>query len=435
MKKFNIFPYLFVFLATFVVLQLFNKSPDPVLSSGEVGLKTAEDEYAIGKDIRVDVQNNQTEAIEVVQECTEIDGQKLLLPPFKVLKYENEGFAEVRNTSSLPACTESLVTTIQPSEKETFSLLNYSYSDFGEIGRYKLELDLSGPEQPSEVITDEIRVVYSTPEFEIHEPGVFTKLWRGIIYQPILNVLIGILVYMPGHKLGLSIILLTIIIRTILLVPSQKAMKAQLRMQEMQPKIEELKQKYKDDQARLAQETMLLWKTSKVNPLSSCLPILLQLPILIALYSVVNGGLSPDRSALVYDFMPAFSLHEIDPIFLGFDLLTRSVIVLPIIVGGLQFIQMQLMQAKQKKKKAAQKEGATPKPMQNEMEMANKMMKYIMPVMIAVFTAQLPAAVGLYWGTSTFYGILQQLVVNKEGSNPKSAEDDVQIRVINRKQQ
>lgn len=422
MKKFNIFPYLFVFLATFVVLQLFNKSPDPVLSSGDVGLKTAEDEYAIGKDIRVDVQNNQAEAIEVVSECSEIDGQKLLLPPFTVLKYENEGFAEVSNTSSLPACTESLVTTIQPGEKETFSLLNYSYSDFGEIGRYKLEL--TSPED-----------TYSTPEFEIHEPGVFTKLWRGIIYQPILNVLIGILVYMPGHKLGLSVILLTIIIRTILLVPSQKAMKAQLRMQEMQPKIEELKQKYKDDQARLAQETMLLWKTSKVNPLSSCLPILLQLPILIALYSVVNGGLSPDRSALVYDFMPAFSLHEIDPIFLGFDLLTRSVIVLPIIVGGLQFIQMQLMQAKQKKKKAAQKEGATPKPMQNEMEMANKMMKYIMPVMIAVFTAQLPAAVGLYWGTSTFYGILQQLVVNKEGSNPKSAEDDVQIRVINRKQQ
>lgn len=422
MKKFNIFPYLFVFLATFVILQLFNKSPDPVLSSGDVGLKTVEDEYAIGKDIRVDVQNNQTEPIEVLSECTEINGRRLLLPPFTVFKYENEGFNEVNNTENLPECTDSIVTTIQPGEKETFSLLNYSYSDFGEIGRYKLDLTVT-------------EATYSTPEFEIHEPGVFTKLWRGIVYQPILNVLIGILVYMPGHKLGLSVILLTIIIRTILLAPSQKAMKAQLRMQEMQPKIEELKQKYKDDQARLAQETMLLWKTSKVNPLSSCLPILLQLPILIALYSVVNGGLSPDRSALIYDFMPAFSLHEIDPIFLGFDLLTRSVIVLPIIVGGLQFIQMQLMQAKQKKKKATQKEGAAPKPMQNEMEMANKMMKYIMPVMIAVFTAQLPAAVGLYWGTSTFYGILQQLVVNKEGSNPKSSEDEVQIKVINRKQQ
>ncbi|MEK9159461.1 MAG: YidC/Oxa1 family membrane protein insertase [Patescibacteria group bacterium] len=420
MKKFNIFPYLFVFLATFVVLQLFNKSPDPVLSSGDVGLKTVENEYAIGKDIRVDVQNNQAGAIEVLSECNEMDGRKLLLPPFTVLKYENEGFTEVSNTANLPECTDSVVTTIQPGQKETFSLLNYSYSDFGEIGRYKLQLNLA-------------EVAYSTPEFEIHEPGVFTKLWRGIIYQPILNVLIGILVYMPGHKLGLSVILLTIIIRTILLVPSQKAMKAQLRMQEMQPKIEELKQKYKDDQARLAQETMLLWKTSKVNPLSSCLPILLQLPILIALYSVVNGGLSPDRSALIYDFMPAFSLHEIDPIFLGFDLLTRSMIVLPLIVGGLQFIQMQLMMTKQKKKKAAQKEGSAPKPMQNEMEMANKMMKYIMPVMIAVFTAQLPAAVGLYWGTSTFYGILQQLVVNKEGSKSKSPEDDVQIRVINKK--
>ncbi len=422
MKKFNILPYLFVFLATFVVLQLFNKSADPVLSTGDVGLKTAENEYAIGKDIRVDVQNNQAEPIEVISECSEIDGRKLLLPPFTVLKYENEGFSEISETQNLPECTESIVTTIQPGEKETFSLLNYSYSDFGEIGRYKLQLELAD-------------ATYSTPEFEIHEPGVFTKLWRGIIYQPILNVLVAILIYMPGHYLGFSIILLTIIIRTILLVPSQKAMKAQLRMQEMQPKVEELKAKYKDDQARLAQETMLLWKTSKVNPLSSCLPILLQLPILIALYSVVNGGLSPDRSALIYGFMPDFSLHEINPYLLGFDLLTKSTIVLPILVGGLQFIQMQLMMAKQKKKKAAQKEGAEPKPMQNEMEMANKMMKYIMPIMIAVFTAQLPAAVGLYWGTSTFYGILQQLVVNKEGSKSKSTEDDVQIRVINRKQQ
>lgn len=422
MKKFNILPYLVVFLATFMVLQLFNKSPDPVLSSGDIGLKTVENEYGIGKDIRVLVQNNQTESIEVVSECIEMDGGKGLLPPFRVLKYENEGFTEVNNTTNLPACTENIVTTIQTGEKETFSLLNYSYSDFGELGRYKLTLVLG-------------EATYSTPEFEIHEPGVFTKLWRSVIYQPILNVLIGILVYMPGHQLGLSVILLTIIIRTILLAPSHKAMKAQLRMQEMQPKIDALKQKYKDDQARLAQETMLLWKTSKVNPLSSCLPILLQLPVLIALYSVVNGGLSPDRSALVYDFMPAFSLHDIDPIFLGFDLLTRSVIVLPIIVGGLQFIQMQLMMAKQKKKKATQKEGAAPMPMQNEMEMANKMMKYIMPIMIAVFTAQLPAAVGLYWGTSTFYGIIQQLVVNKGSSNPESAEDEVQIKVINRKKQ
>jgi membrane protein insertase Oxa1/YidC/SpoIIIJ len=81
--------------------------------------------------------------------------------------------------------------------------------------------------------------------------------------------------------------------------------------------------------------------------------------------------------------MPSFSLHEINPYLLGFDLLTKSTIVLPLIVGGLQFIQMQLMMAKQKKKKAAQKEGSAAKPMQIEMEMANKMMKYIMPIMIA----------------------------------------------------
>lgn len=408
MKKPNLLPYVFVFLATYLILELFNGgAADPTLESGDIGFKTVKNEYAIGKDIKVEVQNNTTENYLLKSSCTDTDnGLKLLLPPFKVLKYEDEQFTEVESRN-LPECTEDLVVTIEPGEKETISLLNYSYSYFGEVGRYKLTLE-----------------DVDSPEFEIQEPGMFTKLWRTLIYQPILNVLIGLLVYMPNHYLGLAVILLTVIIRTILLIPSQKAMKGQQRMQEVQPKLEELKKKYANDQARLAQETMLLWKTHKVNPLSSCLPILIQLPILIALYSVVMGGLSPDRTALIYDFMPAFSLHEIDPSFLGFNLLEKSIVVFPLIVGGLQFLQMQLMQVKRKKKEE--------KSMPNEMEMANKMMKYIMPVMIAVFTAQLPAAVGLYWGTSTFYGIIQQLVVNKGSSKPQSPDDEVQIRVINK---
>lgn len=415
MKKPNLLPYVFVFLATYLILQLFNGgAPDPTLESGNIGFKTVKNEYAVGKDIKVEVQNNTEKDFILKYPCTDTgDGLKLLLPPFKVLKYGDEKFTEV-NSDVSPECSEDLLVTIEPGEKETISLLNYSYSYFGEVGRYKLELDN-----------------YDSPEFEIQEPGVFTKLWRTLIYQPILNVLVGLLVYMPNHYLGLAVILLTIIIRTILLAPSQKAMKGQQRMQEVQPKLEELKKKYANDQARLAQETMLLWKTHKVNPLSSCLPILIQLPILIALYSVVMGGLSPDRTALIYDFMPAFSLHEIDPSFLGFNLLEKSIVVFPLIVGGLQFLQMQLMQVKRKHstKSSDKKEE---KSMPNEMEMANKMMKYIMPVMIAVFTAQLPAAVGLYWGTSTFYGIIQQLVVNKGGSKPQSPDDEVQIKVINK---
>ncbi len=424
MKKFNILPYLFVFLVTFMILQFFQGNRgDSVLDTGSVGLKTLKTEYTLGKDIRVVVQNNETEPIDLVWTCIATDGGMFLTPPFRVEFYQNESFEAVSSTH-LPECTENQTLTIQPGEKETVSLIQYSYSYFGGIGRYKLELELPEPSDTYPEMTG----IYSTPEFQVQEPGVVTKLWRTFIYQPLLNALVAILIYLPGHPLVWAIVLLTLAIRTILLIPSQKSMKAQRRMQEIQPRLEELKKTYANDQARLAQETMILWKEAKVNPLSSCLPLLIQLPILIALYSVISGGLSPDRSVLIYPFLPAFSLHEINTYLFGFNLLDHSLVVLPLIVGGLQFTQMQLMMYKRNKKKGDSDEKKTP----NEMEMANKMMKYIMPFMIAIFTAQLPAAVGLYWAVSTFYGIIQQLVVNKEGSKPLSPSDDVQIRVINR---
>ncbi len=406
MKKFNIFPYLFVFLATFLALQLWQNGTkeDPTLSTGDVGLEALKNEYAIGKDIGIAVQNNLEEDIELPVNCQE----NTLLPPFTVYRYTSAGFVEVTNPSPID-CSTGKSTSVEAGEKETISLLPFSYSYFGEVGRYKVALDVPAG-------------TFESPEFEISEPGVLTKFWRLLLYQPILNTLVALIIYLPGHYLGLAVIALTLIIRTILLVPSQKAIKAQMRMQEVQPKLEELKKKYADDQARLAQETMLLWKTHKVNPFSSCLPILIQFPILIALFYVVNGGLSPDRSVLIYDFLPDFLLSDIDASFLGFNLLEQDFIIFPLVVGGLQFLQMHLMTTRKKNKHKAN--------LPKEMETANKMMKYVMPIMIAVFTAQLPAAVGLYWGTSTFYGIVQQLVVNKEGTSGASSEDDVQVRII-----
>ena len=427
MKKFNIFPYIFVFLATYIVLQLWQNSTtvDPILSTGDVGIKTADSEYAIGKDIQVEVQNNASEPIEIGITCNYSEEGDTLLPPFNIYQYVSDGFVAVEGTEH-PDCSTGKSVIIEPGQVKTVSLLPFSYSYFGEVGRYKVALELSIPgadPETGEVTKDNFKT-FESPEFQIVEPGIFTKLWRVGVHQPMLNVLVALLIYIPGHYLGLAVILLTIIIRTILLMPSQKAMKAQRRMQEIQPQLEEIKQKFANDQARIAQETMLLWKTNKVSPFSSCLPILLQFPILIALFNVVNTGLSPDQGIFIYSFLPEFSFHSINPAFLGFDLLEKDFIIFPLVIGVLQFIQMQLMMSKKKKPTDAK--------MPQEIETANKMMKYVMPVMIAVFTTQVPAAVGLYWGTSTFYGIIQQLVVNKEGSKPSSTDDDVKIRVISR---
>jgi YidC/Oxa1 family membrane protein insertase len=150
--------------------------------------------------------------------------------------------------------------------------------------------------------------------------------------------------------------------------------------------------------------------------MGSCLPLLLQFPILIALFWVIKGGLNPDNTYLLYTQYDGFSFHNISSQFLGLDLLKANLYVLPLIVGLLQFIQMKMAMMKVPKK--------------NEMAIANNMMTYMMPIMIAVFTASLPAGVGLYWGTSTLYGLVQQYFVNKSRPTTPGNNDDVKVRVI-----
>ncbi len=404
MKKNDLLLYAFIFLSTFLVLQFFNggKTEDPLLTSSDIGLSVIKDEVTYGKEVKVEIKNNRSEAILIPSECPDA--------PLDIYIITSAGPVAV--SSDIPRnCDNVKDIRIEAGEKEVISYKDFAYSHFGEFGRYRIELK-------------DGEKTYTTQEFEIKDAGIFTKFGRTFLYQPILNLLILILTYIPGHFLWAGIVILTIIIRTILLIPSQKAMRAQKRMTEVQPKLEEIKKKYANDQARMAQETMLIWKTHKVNPFSSCLPMLIQIPILIALYHVIQNGLNPDQSIFIYSFVPKFSIADINFNFLSFDLLEKSLIVFPLLVGLLQFFQIKLSMGRRKK-------GAATMPA--ELEMTNKMMTYFMPVMIAVFTASLPAAVGLYWGTSTIYGILQQLVVNRERpTTTDSPDEDVKVRVIHK---
>jgi YidC/Oxa1 family membrane protein insertase len=211
--------------------------------------------------------------------------------------------------------------------------------------------------------------------------------------------------------------MLTLLIRLILLVPSQRAMASQRRMQDLQPKLAHIKKKYAGNQERIAQETMALWKENKVNPFGSCLPLLIQFPVLIALFYVIQNGINPDNVYLLYAPLKGVDLSNIHTNFLGILELTKAnAYVLPVIIGGLQFFQMKLAMARTKKAKdeatiVGESQGPTKG---SEMEMANKTMIYIMPVMIAVFTASVPAGVGLYWGVSTLFALGQQVVVNRQ---------------------
>lgn len=215
---------------------------------------------------------------------------------------------------------------------------------------------------------------------------------------------------LPGHSFGWAVIIVTIIIKLIVLIPSQRSIKSQQAMQLLQPEIAKIREQYKGNQQEIAKKTMELYKKHGVHPMGGCLPLLIQLPVLFALFYVTRNGLNPDNTHLLYPALKDFNLAEVNTMFLGkIDMVNASVwsrIIMPITIGVLQFLQMFRMNHIQKKKQPVQKKpesGPDPQAMQRGM-------MYFMPILIAYFATKYPAALSLYWGTSTLFTIIQQEV-------------------------
>lgn len=402
----NILVFLAIFLVINYVMQSCQtKKDETLLNQGSLVFTTTESEYSRQQVVTVNIANNTKEPVIIKNECPS--------EPFKVLHYEKNEWVEI-NASPQLKCENLKDLEIEPGKEIAIPYTNWNHALFSQMGRFRIELttNIEGQEKTVE-----------SNEFTVVKEGLFKQLWMGVFYRPIYNGLIAIISVMPNFDLGLGIILLTIIIRTILLIPSQKAMRAQKRMQEIQPKIEKIKEKYKDDKQKIAMETMAVWKEAEISPLSSCLPILMQLPFLIALFYVINGGLNPDNSYLLYSSYGGLTINDINVNFFGIlDLTKINLYVLPLIVGGLQFLQMKLTMVNR-----VPSTDKANKDLASQFAAANKMMIYVLPVMIAVFTASLPAGVGLYWGTSTLYGTIQQLFVNKEKDYKKKDEPTVKV--------
>ncbi|MFA6918343.1 MAG: YidC/Oxa1 family membrane protein insertase [Candidatus Gracilibacteria bacterium] len=410
----NIVKNVVVFLAVLLIVNYImgscqNKNTEVVAPSGVVIFETTKTEYARTTTVAINIKNNTAQEITIPNECP--------AEPFTVYKYEANNWIAKTASPNLD-CSSSKEIKIPAGGKSTVPYNNWNHSLFGEMGRFKIEFKTT--------IADKEETL-TTPEFTVVKEGLFSQVWRGVFYRPLYNILIFFANILPGHDLGFAIILLTILIRTILIAPAQKSMKEQRKMQELQPRLNKIKEQYKGDQQKIASETMALWKEAKVSPFGSCLPILMQFPFLIAVFWVIRDGLNPDNSYLLYKTYANFTLHDIGVNFLGIlDLTKVNFYVLPLIIGGLQFVQMKLSLAGKAKKQDDKDE----KKQKNEMEMANSMMIYMMPVMIAVFTASVPAGVGLYWGISTVYGIFQQMIINKSPIHETKNEPYVREKVI-----
>lgn len=189
------------------------------------------------------------------------------------------------------------------------------------------------------------------------------------------------MIYSVIHNWGIAIIILTILVKLVLFPLHMYSIKSMKKMQNIQPRLKEIKEKYKNDPQRMNQETIQLMRSEKANPVSGCLPALLQMPIFFALYSMLG------RSFELYKQPFVFWVHDLsvkDPYF-----------VLPVLAGLVFFIQMKV----------------TPR---TSVDPAQEKVMMFMPIMIMAFTLTVPSGLALYMFVNALFSVFQQLLVTRE---------------------
>jgi len=211
----------------------------------------------------------------------------------------------------------------------------------------------------------------------------------GELFQSLVNAmtslthwLYGLTVSVGVPSYALAIIILTILIKVVLFPLTQKQMVSMKKMQEIQPKIKEIQDKYKNkDPQKMQQKIMEMYRENNVNPMAGCLPILVQMPILIALYrSLLHIEFLNNEHA---GFLWITTLTDKDPYF-----------ILPLLAGITTFMQTKLTTS--------------------TTDQTQRMMLYMMPVFITWISTTVPAGLVLYWVTFNILGFAQQLLVNKQ---------------------
>ena len=247
----------------------------------------------------------------------------------------------------------------------------------------------------------EINRIKELPESAMDAMHIAYWSWFEFIARPLARFLVFL--YGLVGNYGIAIILLTIIVRAVFWPVTQKANNSMRKMQKIQPKLKELREKYKDNPQELNMRMMELYRTEKVNPLGGCLPMLLQLPIFFALYSVFDSAVELRHVS----FLWAKDLAQPDQVgpvlhLLGFDLAIHPWIIM-----------MTILMVVQQKMTPSQAD-----PTQQKIMMA-------MPVIMLVMLYWLPSGLTLYWTVSQLFSIIQlkygQYLAAKEEAQEKAA--------------
>ena len=217
---------------------------------------------------------------------------------------------------------------------------------------------------------------------------ILSPLVNGITF--LINGLYHFTVQAHMGSYGLAIILFTILLKIVLYPLTLKQMKSMYMMKELGPKIKEIQDKYKKkDPQKMQQKVMEVYKEHNVNPMAGCVPLLIQMPILLALFQSLRTFVYSDVNHA--KFLWITNLSDIN----------NEFFILPGLAAITTYLQTKMTT--------------------NTADQTQKMMLYMMPVMIAWFSMQVPAGLALYWVTFNIMGIAQQYLINKQTSAMKEA--------------
>jgi YidC/Oxa1 family membrane protein insertase len=274
-------------------------------------------------------------------------------------------------------------------------------------------------------------------------------MFTTLIAQPIFNLLVAIYALLPGHNFGLAIIIFTVIIRLLLWPLVKKQLHQTKVMRKVQPELKKIKQQTKGDRQKEAQLTMELYKERGIKPMASIGVVLLQLPILLALYSGLNRVIKDPHQLhdFAYPFLQNLSwmqhinqnIHSFDETLFGLVDLTKSAIgthglyvpALVLVLGSvfIQFFQSRqlLPQAKDGRslRSILKDAGSGKQADQSEVNAAvGRSTMYFLPIMIFFFTVSLASALSLYWLIGGLVAYMQQSYILREDETEMEALAD-----------
>ena len=236
---------------------------------------------------------------------------------------------------------------------------------------------------------------------------MFQNIWDTVLYHPLLNALAFLVSIIPGGDVGVAVIILTILVKLALFPLSQKSIENQAAMNMLAPELDKIKKSgtSKEEQAKL---TFELYKKHKTNPFSGCLLVLIQVPIIFALYYVFFKGINFEGGGL-YSFVHI--PEKINMVFLGLINLGGKSLILAILAGVSQYLQAYFMPKPFTSSSVSGKDN--PSFTESFSKSMTMQMKYVFPFVVAFIAYSISGAVALYWITSNIFAVGQQIYVNK----------------------